>query len=397
MKAGIYVHIPFCLKKCHYCSFNSIPYNRKTAEGYVTALKQEIVSCVHPHPRPSPLKGEGIKELEPISLYVGGGTPTVLPWEGLSSLLDLLFEKFKIQEGTEATLEANPGTLGGIDLGGLLRLGINRVSLGAQSFDPAELKMLGRLHGPEEVAGSVRRLKEAGCRNIGIDLIYSLPGQDIASWKRSLERALELDTQHISLYGLSIEEGTALYAEFKAGRLVSPPEPVQVDMYLLAVEMLEKAGFKRYEISNFARPGFECLHNLNYWSCGEYIGLGAGAHSYIGGVRSENAASIREYIEALTKGGSPAAASEELSGGEKEREYIMLGLRKAEGIDLAEFKELFGRDLGVSAREKIMALKAAGYLEPEEARLRLTIKGVLASNSVTSLFFNPPPSGRGAG
>lgn len=373
MKTGIYVHIPFCLKKCHYCSFNSVPYNRKTAEEYVSALTREIESCR--------------ERIEPLSLYIGGGTPTVLPWDGLSSLLNLLFKKFEILEGTEATLEANPGTLGGIDLGGLLRLGINRVSLGAQSFDPEELKMLGRLHGPEKVPESVNRLKGAGFGNIGIDLIYSLPGQDLASWKRSLERALELETQHISLYDLSIEEGTALYTEFKAGRLVSPPEPVQVEMYLLAVEMLQKAGFKRYEISNFARPGFECRHNLNYWSCGEYVGLGAGAHSYIGGARSENAPSIPGYIMALEKGANPAVAREELSGEEKEREYIMLGLRKAGGIDLGEFKALFGRDLGVSAGERIQTLKAAGYLEPEEGRLRLTLKGVLASSSVIPELF----------
>lgn len=373
MKTGIYVHIPFCLKKCRYCSFNSIPFKKKTAEEYIAALKREIESCQ--------------ERIVPISLYIGGGTPTVLPWAELSSLLSLLFKKFKIPEGTEATLEANPGTLGGMDLGGLLRLGINRVSLGAQSFDPKELKMLGRLHGPEEVAGSVRRLKGAGFGNIGIDLIYSLPGQDMVSWKRSLERALELDTQHISLYDLSVEEGTALYAEFKAGRLASPPEPVQVEMYLLAVEMLQKAGFERYEISNFARPGFECRHNLNYWSCGEYVGLGAGAHSYVGGARSENAPSIPGYITALEKGESPAVSREELSGGEKEREYIMLGLRKAGGIDPGEFKALFGRDIGVSARERIDALRAAGYLDPEEGKLRLTLKGVLASSSVIPELF----------
>ena len=378
MDTAIYVHIPFCIKKCKYCSFNSIPYDKYIAERYAQALKAEIRLIREAKPD---------LHLEPSSLYIGGGTPTVLAQETLFGLIEVLVNELDIPAGTEATVEANPGAMGGLDLKALLSLGINRVSLGVQSFDPGELAMLGRIHGPTDVSSSFVRLRAAGFDNISLDLIYSLPGQDIKRWESNLDEAISLGPEHISTYDLGIEEGTALYGELKAGALKLPPEPVQVEMYLMAVETLEAAGYKRYEISNFARPGFECRHNINYWSCGEYIGLGAGAHSYSGGVRSKNTDSVNGYIEALGAGRSPVTEEETLTVDDMKREFVMLGLRKSEGFSLEDYKCRFGGDMLNEKYGIIGNLTKAGYLVVAGGFISLTTKGVLASNYVIRELF----------
>ncbi len=373
MRAGIYVHIPFCIKKCHYCSFNSVPYDKKTSLRYLSALHKEINGHV--------------EEVEPTSLYIGGGTPTVLPGDGLFDLIGFVRERFGIPRGMEATVEANPGTLDGLDIKRLLGQGINRISLGAQSFNPAELKMLGRLHGPEEVGRAVKRLRSGGVLNIGLDLMYSLPGQDLAGWSQNLRHALELLPQHLSLYDLTLEEDTPLYSEVKAGRLTLPPEPVQVEMYLLALDIIEKAGYVRYEISNFALPGFECRHNLNYWSGGDYLGFGAGAHSHISGVRTENLPGVPPYIEAMDKGASPVLRMDSLSQAEREREFIMLGLRTSSGISLDEYARRFGHGFMDMHGGRVEELEKSGFMLMDSGSARLTVKGVLASNYVIREFF----------
>jgi oxygen-independent coproporphyrinogen III oxidase len=373
MGAGIYLHIPFCLRKCHYCSFNSIPYDGKTAERYAGAIRAEIAS--------------GSKAFEAATLYIGGGTPTVLPQDTLISIIRAAHDKFKIKQGIEATIEANPGTVWGLDIPALADAGINRVSLGAQSFNPAELKVMGRAHGVQEVEASFARLREGGIDNVSLDLIYSLPGQDMFSWRASLERAVGLKPSHISLYDLSIDEGTTFYSEFKAGRIMLPPEEVQVDMYLHAVEFLESEGYRRYEISNFALPGKECLHNLNYWSAGEFIGFGAGAHSYADGAHWADISNINEYIDAVYGGGQPSGAREELSSAEREREYLMLGLRKADGFPLDDYAARFGRDFMAVHGRTFELLAGAGYIEFSGGNARLTLTGVLASNRVIAEFF----------
>ncbi len=238
MKAGIYVHIPFCISRCHYCSFNSIPFDSSKARNYLKALYREIETCEH--------------DIEPSSLYVGGGTPTVLPEDDILSLLRIIKKKFHLPPETEATLEANPGTIDKINLAKIRDAGINRVSLGVQSFNPKELRMMGRAHSREDVYSSISKLKDAGFDNLSIDLIISLPGQGLDDLTVSLDEATQLGVQHISAYDLSIDEGTLFYSETKAGKLIPPPEMLQVEMYLKAVESLEKSGFRRYEISNFA-------------------------------------------------------------------------------------------------------------------------------------------------
>ncbi|HEY3346418.1 MAG TPA: radical SAM family heme chaperone HemW [Nitrospirota bacterium] len=373
MRAGVYLHIPFCLRKCHYCSFNSIPYDEKTAERYAGAIRAEIASSRI--------------AFEAATLYIGGGTPTVLPQDTLLSIVRAARDKFKIKQGIEATIEANPGTVGGLDIPAIVEAGINRVSLGVQSFNPAEQKLMGRAHGVQEVESSFARLREGGIDNISLDLIYSLPGQDIASWRASLGRAADLKPSHISLYDLSIDEGTVFYSEFKAGRIMPPPEEVQVDMYLQAVEFLESEGYIRYEISNFALPGRECQHNLDYWSAGDFIGFGAGAHSYAGGAHWADISNINDYIDAVYGGGQPSDTREELSSAEREREYLMLGLRKAGGFRVDEYAARFGRDFMAAHGRTFERLARTGYMEFSGGNARLTLAGILASNRVMAEFF----------
>ncbi|HLB24834.1 MAG TPA: radical SAM family heme chaperone HemW [Nitrospirota bacterium] len=373
MDAGIYVHVPFCVRKCHYCSFNSVPYSKNIAEEYLHALLAEIERFE--------------QDVRPVSLYIGGGTPTVLPQDVLLRLIRAVYAKFSIKEGTEATLEANPGTLDNMDLAELGDAGINRVSLGVQSFDPAELSMLGRLHGRGEVDKSVDRCRSAGIGNVSLDLIYSLPGQDPGKWSESLRHAVSLSPEHISLYDLSVEAGTKLHAEVKAGRLALPPETKSAEMYLHAVEFLEERGFRRYEISNFARPGYECRHNLGYWSSGEYAGFGAGAHSHIGGRRIMNVEDVRGYVGAVKSGGPAAASAEVIGGAEREREFVMLALRKADGFSLEEYETRFGTSFLGRRGGAAERLAGAGYITLEGGRVRLTLSGVLASNAVICEFF----------
>lgn len=373
MKAGLYVHIPFCISRCRYCSFNSIPFDIAAAGNYLKALYREIESCEH--------------DIKPSSLYIGGGTPTVLPEADILSLLRLIQNKFHLPPVTEATLEANPGTLDKIGLARIRDAGINRVSLGVQSFNPSELRMMGRAHSREDVYSSMTKLKNAGFDNISVDLIISLPGQSMDDLTASLDEAARLGVQHISAYDLSIDEGTLFYSEAKAGRLALPPDTLQAEMYLKAVELLEKSGFKRYEISNFALPGYECRHNLNYWDCGYYLGFGAGAWSYLPGVRQANEGDIEVYSTAAGQGKCAISSRETITAAEAEKEYVMLGLRKAEGFSVSDFRERFGHDFMESFREKTGRLTAGGFIEFSGGNLKLTLKGVLASNPVTAEFF----------
>ncbi len=372
MKAGLYFHIPFCIRKCRYCSFNSIPYDKEPAGKYVSALLKEMN-----------LRGG----IEPSSVYFGGGTPTVLPMESLRIILEGVREHFNPAPGTEMTIEANPGTLGGVDFAALGGLGVNRVSLGAQSFNPEELAALGRIHGPGEIIRAVDTLREAGIANIGLDLIYSLPGQDMCQWEKSLDEATKLSPEHISLYGLSIEEGTEFHAMEKAGRIALPPEDAQAEMYLYAVNRLEEAGYGRYEISNFARPGYECLHNLNYWSAGDFTGLGVGAHSRAGARAARNVSGVEEYIGRLENGEDPREAEEILTEAEREREFIMLGLRKRRGLSFEDFRAAFGTDFMSKYGLTAAGMAYAGYISTDSAFACLTMKGVLASNRVIMEFF----------
>jgi oxygen-independent coproporphyrinogen III oxidase len=373
MKAGLYFHVPFCARKCRYCSFNSIPFDKETAKKYVLALLKEMEMRMG--------------DIQPSSVYIGGGTPTVLPMESLRLLIEGIDKYFKPEPGTEFTVEANPGTLGHIDFSELKALGVNRVSLGAQSFDPDELRALGRIHGPCEIKRAVDGLRASGIENISLDLIYSLPGQSLQGWQSSLGEAIGLSPEHISLYDLSIEEGTAFHSMQKAGLLTLPPETVQVEMYLAAVSRLSEAGYERYEISNFASPGRECAHNLNYWSAGDFVGFGAGAHSRAEGLAAWNLPDVARYIERLEKGEDAVGSSEVLTPGEREREFLMLGLRKSGGFSLEEYETEFGKGFREKYGPITMKMEHAGYMVISGGRAFLTMRGVLASNRVITEFF----------
>jgi len=381
MPIGLYLHIPFCRARCTYCDFNTYTGLEHLYEPYVDALVQEVKLLASAFPCPVE------------TLFLGGGTPTALPLELLRQVLSSCFDAFAVQEGAEITSEANPGTVSPAYLQDLRRLGVNRLSLGAQSFDRGELAMLGRIHSAEEVALTVRQARAAGFDNLNLDLIYGLPGQTLRSWERTLERALALAPEHISLYCLTLEEGTPLRDRVLQGQLPAPDPDLAADMYELAGDRLEAEGYQQYEISNWSRPGCECAHNLIYWRNRPYLGAGAGAHSSSGGRRWWNVRPVPTYIERVTKGSpspwpSPAAEGGEVIHRDLEMgETMMLGLRLTrEGVAEADFRQRFGRSLEATYGEVIRELTDAGLLTWDRSRLRLTRRGRLLGNQVFARF-----------
>jgi len=357
---SLYIHIPFCLTKCAYCDFLSIPFDDALSRRYVEALKKE-------------LRLRGGRTLK--TLYLGGGTPTVLSAEALGEIFRIVREYFDLSPGAEVTVEANPGTLDRKKTKALLSLGVNRLSIGVQSFDDSELRTLGRCHTARE---AFKAIKSSPVPNLSIDLIYGIPGQSMRSWRRTAELALEAGPMHISSYELTAEHGTQFYEDLAKGRLSAPPESLVIEMFEHGREAFEEAGLMHYEISNFARPGFECRHNLNYWKRGEYIGVGAGAHSFEDGRRSRNTGYVFKYIEMLSRGALPVEESAEVTAEEEIKELIFLGLRMTRGIDIRKMGFLL---------EASGELIGEGLLGIEDGRLRLTRKGLLLANVVAVSLF----------
>lgn len=291
-----------------------------------------------------------------------------------------------LREAGERTIEANPGTLDAAKLGALRRLGFDRLSIGAQSFDDAELATLGRTHRAADTGEAVELARRAGFGNLGLDLIFGLPGQRPAGFFRSLEAAVALEPEHVSLYGLTFEPGTRLSDDLAAGRLARCPEEADREMYLGAVGRLERAGFTHYEIANFARSGRESRHNLNYWSGGEYLGLGAGAHSFLDGERRGNVGDVGEYCARLESGGNPVATRERLEPEKRAREALMLGLRMRAGVELNEFRRRTGYDAHALFGPTLAGHLAAGRAEVSGGRLRLTLEGLLVADAVMAEF-----------
>ena len=291
---GLYVHIPFCRAKCAYCDFNSYAGLEHLFAPYVRALAREIELAGRRHP------------LQAQTIYLGGGTPTVLPLDLLGEVLAACRRAFQVPEGAEVTVEANPGTVDGDYLAGLLSLGINRLSLGVQSFDEGELRLLGRIHTAREAVEACHLAREVGFDNLNLDLIYGIPRQTLAGWRETLRQALDLHPDHLSLYALTLEEHTPLAQRIARGEVPAPDDDLAAEMYVLAEETLAEAGYVHYEISNWARPGRQCRHNLTYWRNQPYLGFGAGAHSYFRGVRWWNVSSPEEYIARLMQGPEPA-------------------------------------------------------------------------------------------
>jgi len=383
MPEYLYIHIPFCIKKCIYCDFLSVTYDESYAKEYVDALCRELV-----------LKKDSAGTLKTI--YIGGGTPSVLPEESFKQLFRSIRNNFEFSSGIEITVEANPGTLNESKINTLLSVGINRMSIGVQSFDDNELKTLGRIHSSVEAVKSIEMIKKAGINNFSIDLMYGIPGQTMNSWKDSLSRAVGFSPKHISSYELTPEKDTPLYEMIKPapplhsplgkgghrGVIKMPDEDLVLEMYSHAIDYLASKGYEHYEISNFALRGFRCIHNLNYWNRGEYIGAGAGAHSFMNGVRSKNKGDIKKYIETVNNGIIPETESMRLTRTDDIKEFIFLGLRKTEGISILKAKEL-GMDIPGSCKKLI----DEGYLEISGDYLRLTGKGIVISNTIIVKLF----------
>jgi len=393
MTGYLYIHIPFCIKKCLYCDFFSVPYNAKTAVNYTDALCKELS-----------LKKDSAQSLKAI--YIGGGTPSLLPDECFTKLFQCLRNNYHFSPDIEITVETNPGTISESKIQTLLDIGANRFSIGVQSFQDDELNFLGRIHNSGDATRTIETLIKHGIENFSIDLMYGIPGQTMDSWKASLRNAVELSPTHISTYELTLEENTPLYKLIK-----SPPPPlcqsgdnfkpadaeckslpeeeIVLDMYNHTIDYLAGHGYEHYEISNFALPGFKCSHNLNYWNRGEYIGAGAGAHSFVNGVRTKNIADVNRYIDSLNSGIITETESFMITPAESLKEIIFLGLRKTEGINAKDnpSSTIYDREALKKLIDASGEMIREGYLELNEDYLRLTRKGTVISNTIIVKLF----------
>ena len=366
-KLGIYVHIPFCRHKCDYCDFYSLANAQEETERYQKALLTHMAEAV-------PLT----KGWEVDTVYFGGGTPLMLGDKALVGLLDFIRKRFKLTRDAEITLEANPESVDYPTLNRLRRAGFNRLSLGVQSADDGELKAVGRIHDFAQVQEAVAAARKAKLKNISLDLIYGLPGQTAESWERTLREAIALEPEHISGYGLKVEEGTPLAARAAAGEVL-PDDDAQADAYLAMVETLDAAGYRQYEISNFAREGFSSRHNLKYWTLNPYIGFGPGAHSDFGGRRYAFMRDLMGYMSAVEDGGRLLSEDSTIPQRERGSEYLMLRLRTVHGIEEWEYRREFFMDFDPIAR-LLTEYERHGWAEQTERRWHFTPEGFLRSN-----------------
>ncbi|MCL5045408.1 MAG: radical SAM family heme chaperone HemW [Actinobacteria bacterium] len=385
---GLYVHVPFCLRKCGYCDFNSYPgLHPALAVDYLRAVGREALSYLEGSY--GPVRPGPVSDRPMASVFFGGGTPTVLSGEALADGLRFILKNFQVAPGAEISVEANPGTVDEAKLRRLAEAGFNRLSLGVQAFQDRLLERIGRVHRSAEVVRSVDAARAAGFRNLNLDLIFGLPGQTIADWRQSLERAVALCPEHIAAYSLKVEKGTPFHAEQEQGTLELPSEDEELEMYDLTVEILRAAGYEHYEISNFARPGRRSVHNQIYWRDEEYLGLGAGAHSYLSGTRWRNVAAPREYIARLEAGKSPAEEIEHLTRAQEMSETAFMGLRMLQGLTKRRFEERFGVSLDEVYGHEIRRLRAEDLLEDTGETIRLTDRGLRLGNRVFEAFIRP--------
>jgi oxygen-independent coproporphyrinogen-3 oxidase len=367
---ALYIHIPFCRRKCPYCAFASWPGLEALHRRYAEAVASELRR----------LAASGASLLS--TLFIGGGTPTVLPDDLLLRLLAACQASFPFVAGGEFTCEANPGTVNPALLAALRAAGINRLSLGVQSFDDEELRLLGRVHDASAAEEAVTMIKEAGFDNFSLDLMYGLPGQKAAAWRRTLEMALAFHPPHLSLYQLTIEEETPFAARYQPGQPPMPAEEEILAMDALNIDLCGQAGLQQYEISNFARPGYECRHNLTYWRNESYLASGASAVSCQAGKRQGRLAAPEDYCQAIEAGGDAIAWSEQLPLEAAFRETVVMGLRLKAGVELARLRERFGIEALAYYRDVLPKLTAAGFIECEDGHLRLTAAGMLVANQV---------------
>ena len=367
-KLGIYIHIPFCVQKCLYCDFCSFPkYSEEGIKAYVSALCREIKRY-----------GERADGYSADTVYFGGGTPTLLPISEFERIFTQLRDSFSIAPDAEITCECNPATADREYFSALRELGVNRLSIGLQSVDESELRALGRIHSYLDFVDTYNSARQVGFDNISADLMYGIPKQTIESFGATLDKLIELSPEHISVYGLKVEAETP-FGRMR-DRLILPDEDSECEMYMLCSNRLYGAGYEKYEISNFARHGYESRHNLKYWTGGEYIGFGVAAHSYFGDERFANSRNIDGYLI----GENIESERKKISHSEQMTEYVMLRMRLSRGVELLDFVERFGKDFDELYRDKLLKYERGGYVKREYGSVSFTDKGFLVSNFILS-------------
>lgn len=371
--AGLYIHIPFCTHACPYCDFSFELLRDGRVDRLLAALEAEAVRRGREPPWP-----DGIVD----TIFLGGGTPTCLTDRQLDRVFRMIHDSFRVGPDAEVTVEANPETVRISKLQRLRDLGVNRLSIGAQSFSDEILRQLGRCHTADQAARSIALAREAGFGNVNLDLMFGVPGQAASDWADTLERAVSLDPEHVSVYGLTIEPGTDFARMDEEGLLDLPDEGRHVGYYYQALDELAAAGYLHYEVSNLSKPGFACRHNASCWNGGDYLGLGPSAHSHLAGRRLANARNLADYLSAMDERGEAIEMDETLTVDERIHEYILLSLRSVEGMDPRVFRHRFGEDALGKRDRAIHTLAEEGLLAECGSRIRLTRKGLALADSV---------------
>ena len=375
MNLGLYLHIPYCLHKCGYCDFNSHPENQVESVHYVEALLKEIK-----------FYSTTLKSYNVPTVFMGGGTPTILPPSQLKKILDTVRQSFNLTPDCEITIEANPATIKLETLQEIHAAGYNRISIGVQSFDEKELQLLERVHNEEEIHSTVHRARSANFENLSMDLMFALPDQSIEKWQSHLKQATAKNPDHLSTYNLTIEPATAFFKLQEKGKLCLPHEDIQLEMYETTIQVLEDAGYSQYEISNFSKPGMESQHNINYWNNGEYLGVGAGASSYLNGERSKNINLPSIYIREIETKASAIHTREHLEPLQAMGETLMLGLRLLKGVSIDVFENRFQVSFQKVYGKVVESLLNQELITLNENRIALSRKGLFLADSVILKF-----------
>lgn len=368
---GLYIHIPFCVTKCKYCDFNSFKIDLNEKIKYLNYLGEEMK-----------LYKEEIKNREIDSVFVGGGTPSILNENEINILFEKIKENFNIKSNAEITMECNPGTLTLNKLKVMKKSGVNRLSIGLQAVQNHHLKYIGRIHNFEEFEKNYHDAKQMGFDNINIDLMYALPNQSREDWMESLEKVVKLNPTHISAYSLILEENTELFKMYERDEFNLLDENTDIEMYEYTIDYLKSHGYNQYEISNYAKDNFECKHNVLYWKCEEYVGIGASASGYFNGIRYNNICELDNYEKMILEGEKPIEWEEKLSIKDEIEESIFLGLRMNEGIQISDFKEKYNFDFEKEYKNEIEKLSKMELIEIDNNLMKLTQKGREISNSV---------------
>ncbi|ADH99873.1 radical SAM family heme chaperone HemW [Salisediminibacterium selenitireducens] len=376
MADAIYIHIPFCEQICHYCDFNKFYLKSQPVDEYVEDLITEMGIYADEHDEKEPVQ----------SVYIGGGTPTSMSEKQLAKVIHDVRELFPLSESCEFTVEANPGSCDASMMKGLYNAGVNRLSIGVQTFDETLLSAINRDHEPGDAQKTVDMAREAGITNLSIDLMFGLPGQTMEQWKQTLKAALSLPITHISAYSLKIEPKTVFYQMQKKRQLRLPDEDLEADMFEELVANAKRTGFQHYEISNFAKPGFESRHNLVYWDNCEYYGFGAGAHGYLNGKRYANHGPLPKYMKAVSAGERPKREEHQVSSDAQKEEFMFMGLRKMAGVSLDDFEARYHTTMEETFPGVLEALKGDGLITVKDRQVSLTGDGQLLANHVFEKF-----------